>query len=244
MDKFKSAQILLLIFCVLNLCLASTVLGANQMATHTYSFTIVADLIAPSAVSDLSVTDSTHNSVTLGWSAPGDDGTTGTATSYELRYSTSVINDGNWLSATTVSGEPTPGVAGTAESIILSGLSADTTYYFAIKTQDDNSNVSGLSNVATVTTASIPDTTAPYVNGHAPSQGASNVAKDTDIIVHVCDDGEGVDISTIVMKVNGVTVTPTITGTSADYILTYSPGSDFNNEEVVTVTVEADDLAE
>ena len=182
--------------------------------------------------------------MTLGWTASGDDGSTGTATSYELRYSTAVINDGNWSSATEVTGEPTPSVAGSSESLILSGLGAETTYYFAIKTQDENSNVSGLSNIATVTTQAVPDVAAPYINGHAPAQGAAGVVKDIDIVVHVMDDGAGVDISTIVMKVNGATVSPTITGTSADYTLTYSPGSDFANDEVVTVTIEASDLAD
>ena len=34
--------------------------------------------------------------VKLTWTAPGDDGTVGTATSYDVRYSTGVINAGNW----------------------------------------------------------------------------------------------------------------------------------------------------
>ena len=55
------------------------------------------------------------NSATLTWTAPGDDGSTGTATSYDIRYSTSVINDGNWAASTPLPGEPAPVIAGSAE---------------------------------------------------------------------------------------------------------------------------------
>jgi uncharacterized Zn finger protein len=56
---------------------------------------------------------SPHESMQLTWTAPGDDGNSGTATSYDVRYSNSgVITEANWSSATTVTGEPTPSVAG------------------------------------------------------------------------------------------------------------------------------------
>ena len=105
------------------------------------------DTTAPAAVTNLATANPTASSVRLTWTAPGDDGSTGTATSYDIRYSTSTINDGNWASATQVSGEPTPATAGTAQNMTVSGLSADTTYYFAIKTADEVPNWSGLSNV-------------------------------------------------------------------------------------------------
>jgi hypothetical protein len=61
--------------------------------------------------------------------------------------------------------------------------------------------------------------------------------------VHVRDDGAGVDISSIVMTVNGIPVTPIITGTPADYTLTYVPSTDFECGQIVNVTVDAHDLA-
>ena len=45
-----------------------------------------ADVFAPEQVDDLQATDTTDTSVTLTWTAPGDDGATGTATSYDIRY--------------------------------------------------------------------------------------------------------------------------------------------------------------
>lgn len=101
------------------------------------------------------VTDST---VTLAWSAVGDDSLTGTATSYDVRYSTSPITEGNWASATTVTGEPTPTASGTAQSYVVRSLSRQVTYYFAAKVTDDSANTSAISNVLQVTT---PDTKPP-----------------------------------------------------------------------------------
>ena len=96
----------------------------------------------PNFVSDLSTSNLALNSIDLNWTASGDDSNIGTATTYDIRYSTSVINDGNWASATQVSGEPTPSVAGTSESMTISSLSSNITYYFGIKVRDDSSNES------------------------------------------------------------------------------------------------------
>ena len=86
------------------------------------------DSTAPGNISNLSAPSSTSNSVTLNWTAPGDDGTTGTASTYDIRRSTSTITAGNWASATQVTGEPNPQGAGTGQSMTVSGLNASTTY--------------------------------------------------------------------------------------------------------------------
>ena len=86
------------------------------------------------------------------------------------------------------------------------------------------------------------DTTPPYTTGHDPAPGATGVPRNTNITVHVKDDGKGVDNSTLVMKVDGSPVTPVISGSPADYTLVYDP-ADFNFWQVVHVTVDASDLA-
>ncbi len=91
--------------------------------------------------------DST-NSATLTWTAPGDDGMAGTAASYSVRYSTSPIDVANWGAATAVVQPPAPLVAGTVQSMVVTGLSAGTTYHFGITATDDVGNVSPLSNIA------------------------------------------------------------------------------------------------
>ncbi|MFZ2882701.1 MAG: hypothetical protein WA019_06530, partial [Candidatus Moraniibacteriota bacterium] len=106
----------------------------------------------PSDITDLATSNPTINSVDLAWTAPGDDGSVGTATSYDVRYSTSAITEGNWSSATQVSGEPIPQIAGSAETMIVTGLSSNVTYYFAIKISDEVPNASGISNVPSATT--------------------------------------------------------------------------------------------
>jgi hypothetical protein len=87
------------------------------------------------------------DSVTLSWTAPGDDGNTGTAASYEMRMSQSTITATNWSSATLISGAPDPLPAGTRQSMVVRGLTNGVTYYFAIKARDDAGNVAPISNV-------------------------------------------------------------------------------------------------
>jgi hypothetical protein len=111
------------------------------------------DATAPAAIANLTVTGVTSNSLAIRWTAPGDDGNTGTAASYDIRYSTSQISNGNWSSATPVTGEPAPAPAGTQQTFTITGLTTGQTYYVAMKTSDDAGNTSGLSNVANGTPA-------------------------------------------------------------------------------------------
>lgn len=113
------------------------------------------DLTSPSAVSNLTANSPAITSIHLTWTATGDDVSTGTASAYDIRYSTSVINSSNFASATQVTGEPAPKAAGQSESFTVNGLSEGTTYYFAMKVIDEAQNTSNLSNVAVMST--IPD---------------------------------------------------------------------------------------
>ena len=116
------------------------------------------DVIRPAPVATVSVTGTTETSASLRWTAVGDDSLVGTAASYDVRYSTSPITASNWSSATAVTGEPAPSSSGSTENFTVSGLTRQTTYYFALTVTDDAGNVSALSNVASATT---PDQTAP-----------------------------------------------------------------------------------
>ncbi len=114
--------------------------------------TETSDDTPPEAVDDLAVTATYDESATLQWIAPGDNGPFGQAAEYDIRYSTAPINEGNWAAAVQCTGEPTPKAAGQLESFLVSGLSPTTTYYFALKTADEASNWSALSNIAQGTT--------------------------------------------------------------------------------------------
>jgi hypothetical protein len=110
------------------------------------------DSTAPAAVTDLSASQTRWKSTNLSWTAPGDDGSTGTAASYDIRYHTAPITENNWNDAVQLTNEPTPLVAGTTQSVAVAGLTPGTTYYFAMRAVDEAVNVSAISNVLTVTT--------------------------------------------------------------------------------------------
>jgi len=134
--------------------------------------TLSADVTSPADIIGLTVTSSTTTTLTVGWTSPGDDGNSGTATSYDIRYSTSPITSGNWASATQASGEPAPSVAGTSQSFTITGLSVGTTYYIAMKTSDEVPNTSGLSNIAVGTTGNTGTTLVLHPSGAATGDGA------------------------------------------------------------------------
>jgi hypothetical protein len=96
----------------------------------------------------------------------------------------------------------------------------------------------GAENAVTTTV----DTTPPSTSGHDPASGATGVSIDTNITVHVLDDGTGVNISTIVMTVNGTVVTPVVTGAPDDYTLVYDPTEDFGYDQLINVIINASDL--
>jgi hypothetical protein len=106
----------------------------------------------PANITDLAVSTATTNSLTLTWTAPGDDGNNGTATEYDIRYATANIDNETWEFAIQASGEPAPGPAGSNETFVVDGLAAATTYYFALKTIDNAGNWANLSNIASGTT--------------------------------------------------------------------------------------------
>lgn len=87
------------------------------------------------------------------------------------------------------------------------------------------------------------DTEPPYVTTINPLNGATSVTENTNITVSLCDDGMGIEQSSIIMTVAGITVVPMITGTSAQYVLTYDPPQNFFFSQVVNVTIDARDLS-
>jgi hypothetical protein len=70
------------------------------------------DSTPPEAVVDLVVAASGENGALLRWTAPGDDANEGRATSYEVRYSTTLMSVETFPTTTLVPAAPTPGAAG------------------------------------------------------------------------------------------------------------------------------------
>lgn len=113
------------------------------------------DSIPPGAVSDLGVTETGSSHMRLAWTATGDDGATGRATAYEIRYSTAPITAANFASANLAPG-PDPQVSGSPETAEIDGLTFNTTYYVALEALDEFGNKGPISNVANGTTLGAP----------------------------------------------------------------------------------------
>lgn len=91
--------------------------------------------------------------VTLLWTAPGDDATTGLVAGYDVRWSTAPITDQNFHLASRMARPPAPRVAGSGQVAVITGLAEGRSYYFAVKSYDEAGNVSAISNVSVFTAA-------------------------------------------------------------------------------------------
>jgi fibronectin type 3 domain-containing protein len=133
----------------------------SEMSNVATAVTGTGDVTNPGAITNLTATALSGESVELVWTSKGDDGDSGTAAlTYDIRYATVPITDANWNSATPIDDEPAPRNAGRTQRMTVVGLPANTTLYFAMKAIDDVGNTSLLSNVAQATTGAA-DTTPP-----------------------------------------------------------------------------------
>jgi hypothetical protein len=112
------------------------------------------DIVAPAQVA-LGVIAVTDTSATIGWTASGDDGNQGTASRYDMRYSTTIDGmNAQWDQAMQVENEPAPAPAGTEEIMTVGGLAPGTTYFIGLKIGDERENWSIRSAVEVRTTSS------------------------------------------------------------------------------------------
>jgi hypothetical protein len=136
---------------------------------------ILVILAAVTLLNSAWVASSRADSVTLTWTAPGEDSLVGRAARYDLRYSAQVITVETFLQATEAADMPLPAAPGTTQSYVLGGLPSGVICYLAIKTVDQAGNWSAMSNVI----ARVPQGTvqAPAVSALiSPEDGATEVA--------------------------------------------------------------------
>ncbi|MFC2062251.1 lamin tail domain-containing protein, partial [Elusimicrobiota bacterium] len=109
----------------------------------------VPDSTPPAAISNLTAFTGTseEGTITLKWTAPGDDGTGGgDANAYLVKFSSKYIGTGDFDAArvSTYTQSWTPVTAGNEEGTTgnraISGLYPGVTFWFVIKTQDDSNN--------------------------------------------------------------------------------------------------------
>ncbi len=105
----------------------------------------------PPAMTSLQIDLVTPTQIKFSWSAPGDDGLSGRAALYDLRYHTSEFALEAWNQATPAEGLEEPGFARSRQSIIIEDLTPGQTYFFALRTRDEVPNWSEPSPLVNVT---------------------------------------------------------------------------------------------
>lgn len=112
------------------------------------------DSLPPASVNDLRLVEWGADYAVLEWTAPGDDGVEGLAAVYDARVTQAApFNESNYLDGQPLAVGP-PRTAGTTERLNVTGLVADTRYWFALRSSDEVPNWSPLSNVVELRTLS------------------------------------------------------------------------------------------
>lgn len=119
-------------------------------STWSKYYTVFIDTTPPSAVTDLQASIGLVNgSISLTWTAPGENGTIGNIISgyYWLKYSTSgpILTEFDWTSTTGEKKYIMSTVPGQRETKTIENLSNAATYFFTIKVMDNPGNLSYLS---------------------------------------------------------------------------------------------------
>ncbi|HTM22380.1 MAG TPA: lamin tail domain-containing protein, partial [Kofleriaceae bacterium] len=117
----------------------------DAAARHDLTFVIGEERGAPAQVRDLAVIDASGTRVTLRWTAPGDDGRTGQAIRYQLRWSERPLTAASFDDATEVP-VPAPRPGGAVEQVTVA-VPPVSQVWFALRAWDDAGNVSPMSNV-------------------------------------------------------------------------------------------------
>ncbi len=135
-----------------------TATSTEEIATSTEEIIEETDTNSPMAVIDLNASaGNSRGTISLSWTAPGDDESVGTSTEYIIKYATSTIASSTWDSAIDISGEPAPLVASSSESMTISDLEINQTYYFALKSKDESDNLSEISNITNASPSALGD---------------------------------------------------------------------------------------
>jgi hypothetical protein len=115
------------------------------------------DTTPPSSIQDLKTSSLSDGQLKLSWTAPQE------AQRYQIKYASKPIVENinfleepdlvdthvNWWAATNLADEPMPASPGQSQEFTLKNLESGT-YYFAIRSYDEASNISPLSNIDSV----------------------------------------------------------------------------------------------
>jgi len=122
--------------------------------SNSQTATAMDDNTPPSRITNLAVVPGQdHGTVSMSWTAPGDDGAVGSATSYLIRYSNLPIANIHCFRHLSYDIENfiVPAVSGTVENHIAVDLEAGKLLYFAIVAVDEAGNWAPVSNYVSTT---------------------------------------------------------------------------------------------
>ncbi|MFC2048943.1 hypothetical protein ACFLR5_01830 [Elusimicrobiota bacterium] len=134
--------------------------GSNSSGWFIDDVRIGSEEVSPASVTNLTALAESDGDVLLSWTAPGDDGFSGTISTgaYRIDYAT---HTKNWSHTDYKIEIATANVnSGDKQGCVITGLTGGATYYFSLWTSDEAGNWSGVSNGATTTVVNIVDFTA------------------------------------------------------------------------------------
>lgn len=135
--------------------IANDLLEIKQNALTIWTVETEFDRTPPGQITDLKVSDFTHSSITLNWTAPAEDNLEGgKVAGYEIRFSKFPLLEDleEWLIFTRIPElQPQPLEPGTTQTFTITGLEPEQTYYVVIRSQDDMGYWSEYSNPASGT---------------------------------------------------------------------------------------------
>ena len=107
-------------------------------------------ILHPADATVLEANDAAREQVGMASTAPGADGNERTAAAYVVKYSThpgAIVDYAYFENTATLFGQTlSPQAAGQLETLVLTGLQADTSYYIAVVARDEDKNQGDLSN--------------------------------------------------------------------------------------------------
>lgn len=122
-------------------CLLTVFVGCEDECTPI----IPGDVTPPGEIIDLAAISLVDSTILLTWTSPGDDGYTGIAAEYEVRYQMTGGYGAYWPYLRLVPGVPTPKPAGSPESLVVYELTPQRKYIFALISRDEVMNWSEVS---------------------------------------------------------------------------------------------------